>query len=384
MPGRQTRRVTSGSGWHRFPGAAHARLDTLGSAVNRRELPLPFVGMDVDRYWQRLRGLRSSPPGFAARNRERRDVFNTALEQAEQLARRADVLGPQTRPINLFYGLSQGTRAIAAALEPDDNSYWLTNHGVDHVGSLDRSLCSIQVQETDRPGGAFTKLASLLNSPGLPDPVQLGDLLAALPLHLPPSSWSDRPRSIGVRHLNQSSAAVLVNSPSVFAATGNWPVLADAQNGSLEDSRAVLARYVDEHYPSLRGMQPRPDGYAQLYVGQEGMQFNLKSELADHVGSDAARAKTLDDRTFRVAEGRQALPRFGSASEPCHPTVVCWAVLWTLSMLARYAPVRWAKALDVSKSPDAVALEEVLQDSMMLVPWCLVDALDAVPDWSGA
>ena len=52
-------------------------------------------------------------------------------------------------------------------------------------------------------------------------------------------------------------------------------------------------------------------------------------------------------------------------------------------MLARYAPVRWAKALDVDSSPDAVALEELLQDALTLIPWALLDALDQLPDWSG-
>src|SRR5688572_1463755 len=104
--------------------------------------------MEAERYWRRVRGLRANPPGLASTNKERREVFNAALEQAEQLTRSASHLGSETRPINLFYGLSQGTRAIAAALEPDDSRFWLSNHGIDHVGNLDRSVCNIQVQET--------------------------------------------------------------------------------------------------------------------------------------------------------------------------------------------------------------------------------------------
>ncbi|WP_371814102.1 YaaC family protein [Phycicoccus sp. HDW14] len=85
-------------------------------------LPTSVEVVDATRHWQRLRWLRSNPPAFAARNRERRQTFSAALEQAEQLARSAANLGPETRPINLFYALSQGTRAIAAARESSEIS----------------------------------------------------------------------------------------------------------------------------------------------------------------------------------------------------------------------------------------------------------------------
>ncbi|WP_442274027.1 YaaC family protein [Terrabacter sp. 2TAF16] len=338
--------------------------------------------MDADRCWQRLRWLRANPPGHASKNRERRQTFTTALEQAEQLVRSASHLGPETRPINLFYGLSQGTRAVAAALEPDDKRFWLSNHGIDHRGSLDRSTVSIQVQQTDAPGGSFTALARLLRSPGLPNPVDLGDLLAALPLHLPDSSWSDRPRAIAVQHVAHSGFGVIIASPYVFARTGNWPPNEELRNLSIEASRRLLSEYINEHYPSLRGAEPRPDFDPQLIIGNSGMQFCLKFEHSDHVGSEVFRQQALEARTIRVGDQWYALPAFVSEDRSCHPTIILWAVLWTLSMLSRYSPTRWAKALNVDSNRDATALEEVLQDSLSLIPWALLDALDELPDWS--
>ncbi|MCX5151640.1 YaaC family protein [Streptomyces sp. NBC_00320] len=37
------------------------------------------------------------------------------MEQAQQMFKAAEVVGPQTRPLLVFYGLSQAGRAIAAA-----------------------------------------------------------------------------------------------------------------------------------------------------------------------------------------------------------------------------------------------------------------------------
>jgi hypothetical protein len=64
--------------------------------------------------WQMLRTLRSAPPGWVGRGR-RRAVFAAAMEQAEQLFGAAADVGPATRPLLAFYGLSQAGRAIAAA-----------------------------------------------------------------------------------------------------------------------------------------------------------------------------------------------------------------------------------------------------------------------------
>lgn len=50
-----------------------------------------------------------------------------ALEQSEQLLRGAADLGFASRPLNLFYGLSQAGRAISAAWTP--RSLDKTSHG---------------------------------------------------------------------------------------------------------------------------------------------------------------------------------------------------------------------------------------------------------------
>ena len=162
---------------------------------------------------------------------------------------------------------------MVAALEPSDKAAWLSHHGITQRGSLPSGpILNIEVEQTNKPGGSFTALAGLLRSPALPEPVQMGDLLAALPLHLPDSSWSNRPRAIAVRHIEQSGFAVVVLSPNVIAGTGNWPVLDGVRDLTIEESREMLADYIDPRYPGLRGMEPRPDGHPQILVGDSGMQ----------------------------------------------------------------------------------------------------------------
>jgi hypothetical protein len=77
-----------------------------------------------------LRSLRSSPPG-RAQTGERRKVFGSALEQAEQLLGAASVSPPHVRPILVFYGLSQGVRAFFACSSELDREHFRTRgHGL--------------------------------------------------------------------------------------------------------------------------------------------------------------------------------------------------------------------------------------------------------------
>lgn len=68
-----------------------------------------------DDAWQRIRALRSRPPGLAAREEERLRVFGAALQQSEELFGAAAAVSEAAKPLPLFYGVSQAGREIAAA-----------------------------------------------------------------------------------------------------------------------------------------------------------------------------------------------------------------------------------------------------------------------------
>jgi hypothetical protein len=62
-----------------------------------------------------------------------------------------------------------------------------------------------------------------------------------------------------------------------------------------------------------------------------------------------------------------------------HPLVVWWAVLYTLSMLARYEPQRWAETIRVNTSRWAVPLEHLLDVALDALPEVIFDSLSTPP-----
>jgi hypothetical protein len=56
-----------------------------------------------------------------------------------------------------------------------------------------------------------------------------------------------------------------------------------------------------------------------------------------------------------------------------------WALLYSLSMLARYQPEKWIDMLDVNRSPVAVTLESILEDGVLAVPRLVMSALQGHP-----
>src|SRR5687768_9894874 len=65
--------------------------------------------------WRAVRHRRSRPPGLAEGDQDRTDVFQAALAQSEELWDAAAAAGPASRPLPLFYCLSQAGRAVCAA-----------------------------------------------------------------------------------------------------------------------------------------------------------------------------------------------------------------------------------------------------------------------------
>ena len=81
--------------------------------------------------------------------------------------------------------------------------------------------------------------------------------------------------------------------------------------------------------------------------------------------------------TFRYAGCRNAYPSLDGSPRPIHPLVVWWAVLFGLSILARYEPESWGIAIDVNRSPDAVPIEHLLEAALDTVPELLHRTLDS-------
>jgi hypothetical protein len=129
--------------------------------------------------WRHLRALRHQPPGRASRG-ERRRVFGAALEQAQQLFTAASV-HYASRPILMFYGLSQAGRAVAAcSTKAGTNDWRLSGHGID-VPDLDQRPKLMDLTIGDKGKGSFTQLAPLMLSGSLPDGAPLGQIWITIP-----------------------------------------------------------------------------------------------------------------------------------------------------------------------------------------------------------
>jgi hypothetical protein len=107
----------------------------------------------------------------------------------------------------------------------------------------------------------------------------------------------------------------------------------------------------------------------------------------DDVKVNLLRSLPLDGRNLaQVLEGRTMwrdgqswlIPRLGGAVGPPHPLVVWWALLFALSMRARYDPEGWTRDLDPDQSASAVVPETMLDMSMGICPELLVETMPSV------
>ncbi|WP_405462984.1 hypothetical protein OG783_00295 [Streptomyces jietaisiensis] len=135
------------------------------------------IDFDAAQAWERLRASRWSPPGRAD-TASRHKTYAAALEQSEQTFQAAAAVGTATRPMQVFYGLSQAGRAIATAAWSTKGEDWnLTSHGIKAAG-FHLPFPDIQIR-TDQPGtqGSFVKVSEVLDSPVWGrDPVRLEDV----------------------------------------------------------------------------------------------------------------------------------------------------------------------------------------------------------------
>jgi hypothetical protein len=127
--------------------------------------------------WRSIRGRRADPP-VPPGSDQRRVTFQSALEQAEQQFRAAALIDFDSRALNLYYGLSQAGRAIAAASSalPDDG-WRLKHHGlsVDQLESVGPDIAAVRVKTIGKDDTSFRRLSLIFGS-DQPAIATLGDL----------------------------------------------------------------------------------------------------------------------------------------------------------------------------------------------------------------
>ena len=335
----------------------------------------------AERSWGALRALRADPPGLASRT-DRRPVFTAALEQAEQLFRAAAAVGVATQPLLAFYGLSQAGRAITAALAED--KWILSAHGIGSdpdVGATSDQLANLRV--TPRAKGSFGRVREVLGSSSLSAGTRIGELWPLLaetaphPLH---GSGEDRSLTIGVDVAGWGSGIFTVQVqglPDYFADVGAEHLAMPSGLGANYTAQAEALDDYLSRYPTLTdrlaitaagqpiGLQPQGDGTCSV-------NFRWPDEVV-------ARYRDIDAFYSEVAvqtRARQRVyPSLDGGNRPVHPLVVWWALLFRLSMLARYEPEGWAAITEVNSSADAVPVEHLLGCALSSVPELIHGAL---------
>lgn len=223
-----------------------------------------LAARDSSQSWRSLRRRRAKPPIDSPAARAA--TFQSALEQAEQQFRAATVVDYDSRPLNLFYGLSQAGRAIAAAARGLQYDQWrLVGHGItaramDSAGSL----ADVELKTSNQGSGtSFARLSALLNSE-VPD-CTLGDVWGCI--------WEAA--SFEPLQPSRSRVPLLVNAPhqAVSAGSATWhdgavSVDVTLPHGAAHPAQNMTVADFVRWYPALR------DGLTQEATDLSGMSWN--------------------------------------------------------------------------------------------------------------
>ncbi|GIG58783.1 hypothetical protein Lfu02_31550 [Longispora fulva] len=353
-----------------------------------RDISLP----SREEAWRQLRGLRMTLPGATATNAARAATFQAALEQAQQLMTAAEGAGYATRPLQLFYALSQGGRAIAAAsvrlpttvsipdrenpgqFKAETIAWMLRGHGITAPATSQNRIAKVTVKADWT--GLMPGVAAAIGVQGLVpgEKVNLGDLWPLIP---------------------ESNAVPLNGSPKFPALSfggGKEPLegsgstyqvpigfVPDSVRQDIGDDQKKLSLFLDR-YPSLRGyIFPAADGNPLGWQPDDsGKACSLPvywphPQQGDPEWGKAARE--LKSFRYRGSVDWWAFPSVGSMAESLHPLLVWWAVLFALSMMARYEPNNWAKMIQIDVSGEANAIEHILDQALDIVPTLLLEAI---------
>jgi hypothetical protein len=316
-----------------------------------------------------LRAFRYDPPGYAKQG-ARRTTFQSALEQCEQFLAAAREAGYATRPVQLFYALSQAGRAIVAASPRIGNQDWRVNgHG---LTANTNAQTAADVTVTATKTGMFPTVAAALGLEPLvaDEPAALRDL------------WPLLPESALVPLTPDSLLPVLLflhpGQPDGPISQAQITRIPHRVRDLYGDDPAQVKTHLD-HYPALRDSTLRVsapnlqvkwgDANPLLYLLVE---WRDRLELSDEAPPVMIAAKkTANDlglASCKSADDLVITPAIGSMSTGLHPTLALWVVLLALSSLARYEPATWSKMIDIDRSAEASAIEHLLDEATDSVP----------------
>jgi len=311
--------------------------------------------------WYHLRASRSNPPGLAASDEVHRRIYVAAIEQFEELMEASRRISAASRPLTIFYALAQAGKAIVAAHSNDDPP---RSHGLTLTDPLP-DLMATQLKEAGR--GWYQAVSETVGSSTV-ETVELGEVWAAIPdlayTPLPCGRWT-------------RAALVLPQVANVFSyvigSTARAAVLFDPAPTTLEQARVSLAKYPTAQPASVVHLgESESIATTQLPSGTAiQVSFSLAKD-EQPILQDALVERRAPQHRFL---GEHWLVPAVAGGVVLTPLMAWWALLFGLSMLARYHPASWVSALDLNSSPLAVPLEDALDQAMTAIPHLVLEAL---------
>jgi hypothetical protein len=301
------------------------------------------------------------PPALAAQDEQRRRTYTASILMFEQLLAAARSVDYLTRPLPLFYALSQAGRAVVAAYGAPQHP---RGHGL-AANSIREPITHMTVKP--RGTGLFQAVAAHLASPdGLRGPVELGALWSALP-DLADSSHGDSSWTPALFVWPEDENPTAMQKVAQYQGT---VVVPDAVRGDLGQNLGERLR----SYPHARFIEPmKLQGSAGLTLRVTPRGPGVPCNFVQR-GGDGQATKWYSPRSVpehRYTNEHWLIPRVGESEDFLPPLLLWWVLLFGLSLLARYEPATWRASLDVEQ-PLAVPLEDLLDEALVAVPhWVL-------------
>ncbi|MHA7268640.1 YaaC family protein [Arthrobacter sp. HLT1-20] len=311
-------------------------------------MPKRYFEMESDspeESWRKVRALRLSPPVRMPASRQK--LFTSSLEQAQQQFQAAAHVGFESRALNLYYGISQAGRAIAAALTPPKigKSPEVSGHGLrvaDFNSVTSKTFWQMKVRSEGNDDTSYGRLANILSSSSLEETVSMGEIWNMIPeLHLDyPLGSFNQPRWIHNQYLSKE-----------------FPPETTLTLQATEEEMAGDAAQLRAVYPDL--------------AGASVLKFRGGSYSDDNgIRTDEAvfSFEGLRNPARQLRGSAVLMPACGSTGKTLDPLLTWWIFLYALSMVTRYKPVVWTEIIDVNRSPLAVPLETLLGKALEAVP----------------
>jgi hypothetical protein len=284
------------------------------------------------------------------------------MEQFEELMDASAKLPAASRPLTMFYALAQAGQAVVAAhsSKPAPRSHGLT------LPDPGPDLMSTPVQVQGH--GWYQAVSETVGSPVL-QAAELGQLWAAIPdlayTPLPSGAWAKALRVVPVIGQFAFAPAKTALADVLFRPMPTSPTeAADQLKGYPGAAPALIPTVPGSEPPAMITSEFNNEPSVRVY-------FSL-GESEQPLPQPTIIAGRAPEYRF---QGQHWLIPSVYEGDALSPFMMWWALLFGLSMLARYHPDAWVKALDVNRSELAVPLEDSLDMAQSAVPHLVLEAL---------